>query len=64
MQTPKEEQSLEERIDAEERAMKSLVAFRKEFIPSDDDVKPAKFRDCTMKCVRGKSTGGKRNERR
>lgn len=45
MQTTKEEQSLEERIDAEERAMKSLVAFRKEFIPSDDDVKPAKFHE-------------------
>lgn len=45
MQTPKEEQSLEERIDAEERAMKSLIAFRKEFIPSDDDVKPAKFHE-------------------
>lgn len=45
MQTPREEQSLEERIDAEERAMKSLVAFRKEFIPSDDDVKPAKFHE-------------------
>ena len=42
---PEKERSLEERIDAEERAMKSLVAFRKEFIPSDDDVKPAKFHE-------------------
>ena len=45
MQKPEEEQSLEERIDAEERAMKSLVAFREEFIPSDDDVIPAKFHE-------------------
>lgn len=36
---------LEERVAAEERAIKSLVAFREEFIPSDDDVKPAKFHE-------------------
>lgn len=40
-----ETEELREKIDAEERAMKSLVAFRKEFIPSDDDVKPAKFHE-------------------
>ena len=40
-----DEQELRERIEAEERAMKSLVAFRKEFIPSNDDVPPAKFHE-------------------
>ena len=32
-------------IESEERALKSLVAFREEFIPSDEDVKPAKFHE-------------------
>ena len=45
MLTLEKEENIEERIDAEERAMKSLVAFRKEFIPSDDDVTPAKFHE-------------------
>ena len=36
-------QELNELIDSEERALKSLVAFREEFIPSNDDVKPAPF---------------------
>ena len=40
-----DEAELKERIEAEQRAMNSLVEFRKEFIPSDDDVKPAKFHE-------------------
>lgn len=32
-------------IEAEQRAMKSLVAFREKFIPSKDDVPPAKFHE-------------------
>ena len=36
-------QELKAQIDIEERALKSLVAFREEFIPSHDDVKPAPF---------------------
>ena len=36
-------QQIEALIDSEKRAYESLVDFRKEFIPSKDDVKPAKF---------------------
>ncbi len=32
-------------LDAEKRAMTSLVAFREKFIPSKDDVKPAAFHE-------------------
>ncbi|MBQ7215546.1 MAG: phage terminase large subunit [Synergistaceae bacterium] len=36
---------LQEQIEAERKAMNSLVAFREKFIPSDDDVKPAPFHE-------------------
>ncbi len=36
---------LKEQIEAERKAMNSLVAFREKFIPSDDDVKPAPFHE-------------------
>ena len=36
---------LKEQIEAERRAMTSLLAFRERFIPSDDDVKPAAFHE-------------------
>ena len=36
---------LKPQIDAEKRAMSSLVAFREKFIPSKDDVTPAKFHE-------------------
>ena len=36
---------LREQIEAERRAMNSLVEFREKFIPSDDDVKPAPFHE-------------------
>ena len=39
------EAELREQIEAEERAMSSLVSFREEFIPSKDDVAPAPFHD-------------------
>ena len=32
-------------IEAEQRAMKSLVAFREKFIPAKDDVPPAAFHE-------------------
>ena len=32
-------------IESEERALNSLVSFREEFIPSEDDVKPASFHE-------------------
>ena len=32
-------------IEKEERALNSLVGFREEYIPSEDDVKPAKFHE-------------------
>ena len=38
-------QEIEAIIDSEKRAYNSLVAFRQEFIPSNDDVKPAKFHE-------------------
>ena len=38
-------QEIEAIIDSEKRAYNSLVAFRQEFIPSKDDVKPAKFHE-------------------
>lgn len=39
------EAELREQIEAEERAMSSLVSFREEFIPSKDDVAPAPFHE-------------------
>ena len=38
-------QELERLVDSELRACKSLVAFREEFIPSEEDVKSAKFHE-------------------
>ena len=38
-------QELKRQIDSEHRALNSLVGFREEFIPSGDDVKPAKFHE-------------------
>ena len=40
-----DEQELQIQIEAERRAMQSLIAFRDEYIPSDDDVKPAPFHE-------------------
>ncbi|MBQ9433765.1 MAG: hypothetical protein IJU26_06065 [Synergistaceae bacterium] len=40
-----DEQELQSQIEAERRAMQSLIAFRDEYIPSDDDVKPAPFHE-------------------
>ena len=45
IQTIQTTQELSEKIDAEERAMRSLVAFRERFIPASDDVKPAPFHE-------------------
>ena len=39
------EQELARVVASEERAIKSLVGFREEFIPSEDDVKPASFHE-------------------
>ena len=39
------EQELAGVIESEERALTSLVGFREEFIPSEDDVKPASFHE-------------------
>ena len=36
---------LENQIAREERALNSLISFRQEFIPSKDDVEPAKFHE-------------------
>ena len=36
---------LKPQIESEERALNSLVAFREEFIPSKEDVSPAKFHE-------------------
>ena len=36
---------LNEQVEAEKRAMTSLLAFRDKFIPSDDDVEPAPFHE-------------------
>lgn len=36
---------LKAQIEIEERALNSLLSFRKEFIPSPDDVKPADFHE-------------------
>ena len=38
-------QELTTLIESEERALKSLVAFRQEFIPSKEDVTPADFHE-------------------
>ncbi len=38
-------ETLKSEIEAERRALKSLVAFREEFIPNKEDVKPAKFHE-------------------
>ncbi len=40
-----DEQELQSQIEAERRAMQSLIAFRNEYIPSDDDVQPAPFHE-------------------
>ena len=40
-----EKVELEELIGREERALSSLVGFREEYIPSEDDVAPAKFHE-------------------
>ncbi len=39
------DQELARVVASEERAIKSLVGFREEFIPSEDDVKPASFHE-------------------
>lgn len=38
-------ETLKAEVEREQRALKSLVAFREEFIPSKDDVKPALFHE-------------------
>ena len=54
--TENKDKDIESQIDAEQRAMKSLVAFRKEFIPSTDDVEPAPFHhDWSKILLTGKS---------
>ena len=39
------EDELKAAVEKERRAMQSLVSFRKEYIPSDDDVEPAPFHE-------------------
>ncbi|MBQ6971775.1 MAG: hypothetical protein IJP86_05390, partial [Synergistaceae bacterium] len=39
------ETELREHVEREKRAFTSLLDFRKEFIPSDDDVAPAAFHE-------------------
>ena len=40
-----EQPELKSQIEAEQRAMTSLLSFRDKFIPSDDDVEPAPFHE-------------------
>lgn len=44
-QTEITHEDLKSQIEREQKALLSLVAFREEFIPSDDDVKPARFHE-------------------
>ena len=40
-----EKSELRTKIESEQEALNSLLKFREEFIPSSDDVKPAKFHE-------------------